>query len=85
MALATPNHDLPLFEIKIFRARLETPLQPESCAVQQSHDDPRDAIEVLHDPRDLVAAQDDRHANRHSRARHVLSGADFDVQRTLRA
>jgi hypothetical protein len=38
------------------------------------YDDPRDPIEVLHDARDLVVAQDDRYADRHARRRHLLDG-----------
>jgi hypothetical protein len=35
---------------------------------------------MLHDARDLVATQDDRYANRHARAWHVLNRPDLDVE-----
>jgi hypothetical protein len=35
---------------------------------------------MLHDARDLVVTQDDRYANRHASARHVLDRADLDVE-----
>jgi hypothetical protein len=35
---------------------------------------------MLHDARDLVAAQDDGYANRHASARHVLDQPDLDVE-----
>ena len=55
-----------------------------SCSRSQRrperHDDPRDPIEMLHDARDFVVAQDDRYADRHPRTRHVLDGADFKAK-----
>ena len=74
LTFTRPNHNLPLLEIDVFDAQLQVFLQSQSGTVQESHDDPRDPIEVLHDTRDLVAAEDDRHTNGHSSARDMLEG-----------
>ena len=80
LTFASADHHLPSFEIDIFHAQLQALLQPQPRAIQASHDQPHDSVEVLHDPRDLVAAQDNRDTNRHASARHVLDPADLDVQ-----
>lgn len=81
LALASANDDLLPFEINVFHAQLQTFLQPQPRAIQESDDDPPDTIEELQDASDLVATEDDRHANRHASARHVFDRADVDVQR----
>ncbi len=80
LTLAAPNDNLPPLEIEVFHAQFQTFLQPQPRAVKESDDHPRDTIEVLQDARDLVAAEDDRHTNRHASARHMFNGADIDVQ-----
>jgi hypothetical protein len=74
------NHNLPPLQIDVLHAELQTFPQPQPGAVQEGHHNPRDAIEMLHDARDLVAAQDNRYANRHASARHVLDRADLDME-----
>ena len=64
LALASPNHNLPSFEIDVLHAQIQTFLQPQSSTIKESDDHPRDAIEILHDAGDLVAAEDDRHTTR---------------------
>ena len=80
LTLASADDNLPSFEIDIFDAKLQAFLQPQSGAVQESDDHPRDSLEVLHDARDLLTTQDDRDANGHSGARYVFDRADLDVQ-----
>src|SRR5436309_12240583 len=80
LALASPNHNLPSFEIDVLHAQLQTFLQPQPGTIKESDDHPRDAIEILHDAGDLVAAQNARYANRHASAWHVIDGADLDAQ-----
>ena len=65
--------------IEMARWRLDDS-KPQPRTVKKSEDHPGDTIEALHDARDLVAAQDNRHANRHASARHVLDRADLDVE-----
>ena len=79
LALAASNHDLPPLPIDVLHAELQAFLQPQPGAVQSAtiiHMTPS----MLHDARDLVAAQDDRYANRHASARHVLDRPDLDVE-----
>jgi len=80
LALAASNHNLPPLQIDVLHAELQAFLQPQPGAVQEGHHHPHDAIEMLHDARDLVAAQDNRYANRHASARHVLDRPDLDVE-----
>jgi CO dehydrogenase/acetyl-CoA synthase delta subunit len=79
LTFTAPNHNLPLFEIDVFDAQLEALVQSKASAVEERHDDPRDAIKVLHDPRDLITAQHHRYTNRHPSARDVFDRADLDV------
>jgi hypothetical protein len=80
LTFAASNHNLPPLHIDVLHAKLQAFVQPQSAAVQEGHHNPRDTMEMLHDARDLVAAQDNRHANRHASARHVLDRADLDVE-----
>src|SRR4029453_17573442 len=80
LALAASNHNLPPLQIDVLHAELQAFPQPQPRAVQEGHHHPHDAIEMLHDARNLVAAQDNRYANRHASARHVLDRADLDVE-----
>ena len=65
LTLASPNHNLPSFEIDVLHAQLQTFLQAQPGTIKESDDHPRDAIEILHDAGDLVAAEDDGHTNGH--------------------
>src|SRR3989442_12726069 len=80
LALASPNHNLPSFEIDVLHAQVQTFLQPKPGTIKESDDHPRDAIEILHDAGDLVAAEDDGHTNGHASARHVFDGVNVQVQ-----
>src|SRR2546426_3561388 len=48
LALASPNHNLPSFEIDVLHAQLQTFLQPQPGTIKESDDHPRDTIEILH-------------------------------------
>jgi len=65
--------------IEMARWRLDDS-KPQPRTVKKSEDHPGDTIEALHDARDLVAAEDNRHTSRHASARHVFDRADVDVQ-----
>jgi hypothetical protein len=80
LTFSASNHNLPPLQIDVLHAELQAFLQPQPGAVQKGHHHPHDAIEMLHDARDLVAAQDDGYANRHASARHVLDQPDLDVE-----
>jgi hypothetical protein len=80
LTFSASDHNLPPVQIDVFHAELQAFLQPQSGAVQQGNHNPRHAVQMLHDARDLVATQDDRYANRHARAWHVLNRPDLDVE-----
>lgn len=48
--------------------------------MEKRNDDPRYAIEVLHDARDLLTAQDDGYANWHASARHILDSPHLNME-----
>ena len=80
LTFSTSDHNLPPVQIDVFDAELQAFLQPQSGAVQEGHHNPYDAIEMLHDSGNLFATQDNRYANRHTRAWDVLNRFDLDVE-----
>jgi hypothetical protein len=80
LALAAPDHNLPPLGVDVLHPEFEAFLQPQSGAVEQRDHDPRHAIQTLHDARNLVATQNDGHANKHASARDVLDSAQLDVK-----
>jgi hypothetical protein len=80
LTLASGDDNLPSLAIDVLGAELQAFMQPQSGHVQESDDHPRDSIEMLHDARDLLTAQDDGHANGHAGTRYMFDRADLDVQ-----
>src|SRR5215510_11758455 len=75
LAFAASNHNLPPLQIDVLHAEFQAFLQPQARAVQENHRYPRDAVEMVHDARNLVAAQDNRYANRQASTRNLVDGA----------
>ncbi len=75
LSLAPPQDDLVPVEVEVLHAQLKAVLDSEPRAVEKHDDDPHRARQVFHDSLDFVAAEHDRHANRHTRAGHLLDRA----------
>ena len=76
LAFPAAHDDLMSIEVHVFHAKLQALLQPQTCAVEQSDDDPHLTVKMLHDLRDFVAAQHDRQPDGRSCTRNVLDPAD---------
>ena len=58
-ALSLPHDDLMAIEIEILDAQIDTLLDPDARPVQQHHDQPHRAGQLLQDRGNLLAAEDD--------------------------
>ena len=80
LAFAPPNDNLVPVEVDVLHSQLETLLQTQTGSIEERHDDPHRAVNVLKDLADLLSTEHDRNPMRHLGPRYLVDRANFDAK-----
>jgi hypothetical protein len=80
LSFATPDHDLVPIEVEVLDAEVDTLLKSDARAVQQRHDEPHRAVNLLDQLADFFSTEHDRQLVRHPCPRHMLDRPDVKAE-----